>query len=887
MTEVNTTEIVDELLKHPTLKLQDKGEYLRKGECPSCGKRELFVRKSQPYRVMCGREQKCGYTESTRDLLPQLFTNYVERFPKSDDHPNATADAYLSHNRGFELIKIKGSYEQHAELIELEEGQRTYVEGIRFYLDPERTRWWSRLIDKTKKDGQKAHFAGKRKPDGTLYRGDVWVPPGMEIKESDKVFIVEGIFHAIAFWCAGFKAVAAFSCNNFPRNFIDAHKNKGVLWCIALDEGEAGRKYAKKFHESLVELKEKTQVYLPVDEKTDWDDMYRAGQLIQTELNECLYRGRLFMARDIRAKAYHWHKKTKRRNGILEHGNRLYMVKVPAKLEENLAAEDADLDTGEGREIFEKVVYWEQISNVYPTFLYTERDDVLDEQRYVFRIQYSNGSGQTLMGLDGSEIESPASFNKALLKRTLGGTFDGGAAEMKRLRDDWLNNHMKLVQSNPFAGYDRQHQVYVFQNFAFHKGREIPLNEEGYFQIGQRVAIKTSLKSVHIAPGKMFNPSWLLDLKTVFSWHGLATLAWWTASFFAEQIRAMHKSWPFFELTGAPGAGKSTLLEFMWKLSGRGMDYEGFDAMKSTPAGRRRVFNQLSGMPVALIESDRDDTKDAKKGGFHFDELKPLYNGRATGTLGVAKRGHDTEEPLFKGSLMIAQNATVDGSEALLSRIVHCHVNKDHHSPRSLQLARKFEQATADEMGGYLRAALSVETQFLEVFDTNFQAVEQEWIQAGEIKELRVIKCHAQVFASCVALTLLFPQITIDMLSDLKAFIYERAQDRSKRLVKDHPMVEQFWDTYLYLNERPNKEGAVYDDPLIEVLNHSNKENQVAINLNHYVEMCRKFGQEIPDLKVLKKLLPGSTRYRFIECTKVKSKQAGKTLHCWVFKEKE
>ncbi len=46
-------------------------------------------------------------------------------------------------------------------------------------------------------------------------------------------------------------------------------------------------------------------------------------------------------------------------------------------------------------------------------------------------------------------------------------------------------------------------------------------------------------------------------------------LAWWMGSSFAEQIRAMHSSYPFMEIVGEAGAGKSRLIELMWKLSGR------------------------------------------------------------------------------------------------------------------------------------------------------------------------------------------------------------------------------------------------------------------------------------------------------------------------------
>ncbi|MCP5904682.1 ATP-binding protein, partial [Klebsiella pneumoniae] len=80
--------------------------------------------------------------------------------------------------------------------------------------------------------------------------------------------------------------------------------------------------------------------------------------------------------------------------------------------------------------------------------------------------------------------------------------------------------------------------------------------------------------------------------------------AFWLGALFAEQIRAVQKSYPFLEVVGEPGSGKSTLLEFLWRLSGR-PDYEGFDPSKSTPVARARNFAQVGNLPVCLIEGDR------------------------------------------------------------------------------------------------------------------------------------------------------------------------------------------------------------------------------------------------------------------------------------------
>ncbi|WP_215244505.1 hypothetical protein, partial [Escherichia coli] len=73
-----------------------------------------------------------------------------------------------------------------------------------------------------------------------------------------------------------------------------------------------------------------------------------------------------------------------------------------------------------------------------------------------------------------------------------------------------------------------------------------------------------------------FDTSWLSSLWDAFGAKGYVVLAFWLGSFFAEQIRKTHKSYPFLEICGEPGSGKSTLIEFLWRLCGRA-DYEGFD----------------------------------------------------------------------------------------------------------------------------------------------------------------------------------------------------------------------------------------------------------------------------------------------------------------------
>jgi hypothetical protein len=293
-------------------------------------------------------------------------------------------------------------------------------------------------------------------------------------------------------------------------------------------------------------------------------------------------------------------------------------------------------------------------------------------------------------------------------------------------------------------------------------------------------------------------------------------------------------------------------------------------------------------MPVVIIESDRDNgDKDAKAKQFDFDLCKPFFNGRGTGTLGVARRNNDVEESLFQAALVISQNAEVDGSEALLQRIVHFHVDKRHHGPDSREVARWFERQTSSTVGGFLRTALRNERRILQVYEDAFQKYEALFARSEKIRNERIVKNHAQVAAFGDALSVIFPAMTAERQDKLAAYILARAETREQRLAHDHPIVEQFWESYHYLNSQ-------HDTKVDGFLNHANDDGILAINLQQYREMCQKHGQELPDLKLLKKLLPQGKRHKFIEAgrnvssrhmtrTDAMGREVPRAIRCWIF----
>lgn len=718
-TQINR-DVVAALEGDHSFQFKQQERHFQQGRCPQCGKRSAWISVESPIVVRCNHKNNCGYEEPVRDIYPDIFENFSKRYPATPEDPNATARAYMGHVRQFSLSKIGDWFEQGARLLP----GGGYAPTVRFHLDG--GYYWERIINKNDERalGEKAFFKkGFRYADGKS-----WQPPGQVLEKSDVVYIVEGIFHAIALWLCGFKVVAAFSSNNLPWQVIEAHKQQDITWRLAYDNDPAGERMGRYF-EQLQDKGEQVDTCL-VRGSEDWDDLYRLDRITPSFIEECLYRGRLFTAKSIEEKAYHWYCRKRRSYTVLEFDNRLYSVEVEealsrylSEVSEQLNQDDIEegdkekpavktiedaLATERGRELFDRSLNTTSISNCLPRFLYCEINKETREVAYYFNISVPRGKGLQV-AFTGSHLESPKSFNKALLNQAPGSTFDGSEYQLKLLRDRWFDGGVKTVETINFLGYEKHCQVYVFQDFAFHNGRKLKRNRQGYFTAGKQ-RIKTSFKSFKHYHNTDFAPAWIGDFHAVFSNSGMVALAFWLGSLFAEQIRAELKAFPFLELTGEHGAGKSTVIEFLWKLCGRD-DYEGFDPGKATFSNRTRNFVQVSNLPLVLIESDRNDK--AKKGAFDFEELKTAYNGRSPRGTGARNNSNDTIEPPFRGSIVIAQNDTVDGSPALLSRIVHCHATKDHFSPVTKPLAQGFERVPVEEASGFLPAVLHREKAIL------------------------------------------------------------------------------------------------------------------------------------------------------------------------------
>ncbi|WP_432786927.1 hypothetical protein AAEX37_00992 [Oligella sp. MSHR50489EDL] len=856
-----------------------RGEWLAQGVCPSCGKRELYTSYEKPWLLKCNRLNKCGYEATAKELFPDLFEKWSDKYVSTETNPHAAADAYLSIGRGFDLSKIIGLYTQdnyydHKKKI----GSAT----VRF---PLANGYWERIIDEDYKFDGKAHFMP-----GTNYKG-LWWSPAADLHAAEEIWICEGIFDAIALQQLGKTAVSVMSCRNYPGTELDkiyntktSEKLPRLVW--AFDNDPVGKEWAKKFHFRATEAGYQSTVAIFTG-KGDWSDLLhkmvnRDEEYIEKAFNDYRYEGDIYCATTPLEKGTLLYRRPgwKLRSFDFNFNNKWYWFELDAenyqkKLEE--AFRDGIIDA-EG-EAISRCDPVQQIAGCYPTPLYVQRNKVTDESWFYFKVDFPDGKKTIKNTFTAAQLTSLSEFKKRFLEVSSGLFYTGNAKTLERALNKRMER-LKSVETIDYIGYTKEHGTYIFSDIAVRDGRTVPINEEDYFSFG-RETIKSLSKSLTLSinvDASSYKQDWFNHLWTAFGERGVVALTFFFGSLFAEQIRAEQKSFPFLEIIGDPGTGKTTIIEFLWKLLGR-MDYEGFDPSKSSIAGRYRNFVQVANLPVVLIESDRESGTNIKT--FDWDELKTAYNGRSIRSRGVANASNDTYEPEFRGSIVISQNNTVNASEAIMQRICHLHFSRDSITEQSGEAVRKLERTPIEDVSHFIILATTNEKETMNIVIEKTEQYRQMLLANSEINTPRIALNHAQMLAILDALRIIVP-INDHQYRAVQDFIVAMAVARQQAINADHPIVQDFWELYEYLN------GDQKNNPK---LNHSVNDDTIAINLNEFVQHAVEARQQVPTLRELKNHLKNSQRHRYIGQRVVHSRiraampnLIGSTsLRCWLF----
>ncbi|KAF1719783.1 toprim domain-containing protein [Pseudoxanthomonas wuyuanensis] len=886
-------QVIQRLERDYKLKLRVGTTYMRGGTCPSCSKKELYCNHASPWVVRCGRQAKCGREIHVKDVYDDLFDDWSNRHPTTDANPHAAAEAYLQHARGFDLTRVRGLFTQENYYNpKLKAGSAT----VRFPL--ERGQWWERLIDRPHRFGKmKARFAP-----GQSFAGTWWAPQEVteRLAEVQELWIVEGIFDALAHLHHGQDAVSAMSSNQFPegslRKLLELRRGNLPTLIWAPDNEPTARDYLRKHvaRARAMGFPCKAALVPQRDRKVDWNDLHlralshgdKVDQAKQwaDDVAEARYQGDLVLAKTAKDKALLIFNHDGRHEFHLEFKARLWWFDFDSsrfeKVKKEFVGQHGEEDIDEHLpKLQAAAASVREIANCYPEALYFQRNEVTDESWYFFRVDFPHEAPSVKGTFTASQTLNAPTFRDRLASFAPGAVFDGTASELIHVMKDQLFN-IKKVDTIDFVGYSKEHRAYLLGDLAVRDGELVQANEEDYFEF-DKLRLKTTQKSIKLeiqrdADG--YRTDWLPWLWTCFGTHGMVALTFWFGSLFAEQIRTAHKSYPFLEATGEAGAGKTTLLTFLWKLLGRS-DYEGFDPAKSSKAGRARAMGQISGMPVVLLEADRNEPDKAHAKTFEWDELKDFFGGGTLATRGVRNGGNDTYEPPFRGTIVISQNAAVDASEAILTRIVKLHFKRPEVTTNSRIAADNLNALPVESLSHFLIKAIKAERLVLEKFAERARFYEAALRERKEIRVERVIKNHAQMLALFDCLRLVV-DIPVPMIEATRDALVNMALERQTAINADHPQIVEFWEVYEYLE-------GMQAGP---VVNHSRDPKRIAINLNEFYAKAAHHSQRLADLNIVRALLRNSRRHKFIDANTavnsyIRAGQPDKPaiVKCWVF----
>lgn len=876
------------------------GSFLREGKCPACGKKTLWVGTETPWTVRCDRQDKCGHEFTVKDAFPDLFDNWSARHIQTQQAPHAAADAYLRDGRGLNTARLSGAYTQ-----ELYRDRATGETSatVRFpvpaYGDS-KPGWWERIIDRPWRFGKKkANF-----PYGWQYGGLAWHHPDLSLNEiaaAREVWLAEGVFDACALNEAFARtgrnaiAVASLSTSNFAGGFLEAlaeavgTKASRPTLVFAYDTGPAGTAALRKHTGLARDAGWRALAAQPTPDgegsKQDWNDLWQARSLGSEDIETALGNGAITIAPSAKEKAFLLWKRHKRSGFPLTFNGRTFWASVPTgrlnqKMEETSpeATHESREDRAERMEqAVQEVLEVQEIANCTFRALYFERDLDLDESSYFLQVDFPGRQDRVKANFAGAALAGGGDFKKRLISVAPGAIYTGDTNHLDAIMRTQLTA-IRTVEALHFTGYSIEHGAWVLGDIAVQNGRVLERNAEDYFELG-KLGIKlrgtSRLLTINWEREINLDTEWWGDFYTAFGPRGLVTLAYWFATLFAEQIRAWQKSFHFLELSGEAGTGKSTLLMFLWKLLGRGDDYEGFDPAKATSAAIARNLARVANLPVVMTEGDRTQDQPHSKR-FDWEELKSLYNGQSSRARGKANGGLETFEPKFRGSLVIGQNRPVEASPPVLERILGLHFDKSGFSTTTKIAAERIERMALEDVSGWIIEMTRREAQIMETYRAAFAHHEARLLEHPEVRNYRLAKVHAQTAGMLDALAEAMPCITPGQVEAAHHLITRACVDRHAIIDADHPVVRAFWELFDHVHEADLAKGD-------RGLNHSRRADTIAISLAEVEQAIARAQLRLPaPMLELQKLLTSSKSRKFLRKGTVNSRFE-KSIHCWQF----
>jgi len=843
-------------------------------DCPGCNESEAYISKSLA-GIKCNRENNCGAFTPLVDCLPGLKSEILDLDRPDPNDPKGLAKRHIA-ARG---LKLEGKDEWFSQGNYKNPDTGRSYDTVKFvFPNGEKNLIWQRLIGVNK--GDKSRTFG-------LYQGKLYFLPNVKLGEVKEVWITEGIFKSWALDDFGLAAGTALSSSNKYLTFEEFGQARPKLIFAGdydpINEKKgtrAGVVWAKVAQERAQEMGFPTALAFP-PEGIDWDDLAKEGKLNQEAIDEALWRGRLEESKNAEAYAKLLFERSKRKTLVFNYKNQLFGCTK--------------------KEVDEEASYMiETLGNFGLEFLYVEIDQITEDAGYSVRIHYIHGKGSKVVCLTAGAISATGKLRETILNKAPGAFFHGQDNWLKTMLLQNFQTQADIVRVLSKTGYDPQTEAYVFPSFAFGSDGQAYLpNKLEYTDLGDRnfvkkVADPTLKKLPFIVPPNETEFLWFDDFYAAFGNKGLVTLAYFTASLFAEQIRKRLEAFPFLLLLGEPGTGKSTLLRFIWKLLCR-PGFEGTPLSEtSSKIGLHRTMEHFCNLPTVLLEGEEgEDDKGRKVTPFNFEHTKTWYNHAGIiRTVGIKSAGNETYTSYFESALVIAQNGEVEASTAVLERFNRLLFSKDPNqfNREKAQNAKRIA-GLGPEIGGYLGFVLKNQVKAKRLF---FEAFPEQtaWLhpekpdpqnKLAPLKNDRIVFNHTILLAAGNMVVKLLG-LDRQVFTSYANFVRDLAYDREDTLRSDSATVSDFFEQVRKLahDDKYWKPNPKHPEEQAFTLNHSIKPDVLAISMTEIESAFRSAGWAFEKDRLYGELKKAK-EFKFEHSNHpVKSRFSG-TVKCWVF----
>ncbi len=148
---------------------------------------------------------------------------------------------------------------------------------------------------------------------------------------------------------------------------------------------------------------------------------------------------------------------------------------------------------------------------------------------------------------------------------------------------------------------------------------------------------------------------------------------------------------------------------------------------------------------------------------------------------------------------MIAQNARVNASLAIIERLIRIYTDKKRHSPDTRLAARRLELYPVEKVSGFIHRAVSRERAIMEMFLALSEPETTRLCGCENILHPRIAKNHAQLIALVRALKCVI-DIPDEWLNATCQELERMAAEQVKAVTDDLPEVIAFWEAFDYLD---------------------------------------------------------------------------------------